>query len=1800
MHKLRVRAPSTSCYLTVTVLLVYILASLSSVSAQPGVDFIYVSTDGNDTAGCGAALNPPGTACLSIKYAVNDLLANQPLGASILINDGVYTGEDNTNIELNNPSVPIHIASINGPSAVTLDAEDIVHHRHFHISLPGMASGAPWDPQNITFEGITFKRGFCEWAGSIFIQGDATGPSLSRVVINNCVFIQNRVAGEINHDAGGAILVMGVSVNGSLSSALNSRALTAPVHVADIVPDIGSESWPTSPFSGDEWVTKPELPWNFRPAVIIDSCTFINNSFIAPDWFQDTTRANTGYRYAGSINLQASFSTITNCTFTDHHFPAANIIITSLVGGSGWHWIHGSHFHDNTITSISVNPFDCVFTNPDPDGTSMLISNTIFERNVGTAIFPAYMVTLLGPQTGSALCHWGSGDVTVIDTIIRESPGLAMNIAAFGMFRFYGGSISNNPHDIWPALKYQNHLTSSLFVGTAFHDLSSSQPGSVISSTAFKRTYMDFRECTFENNVVTDGANGGVFDLTLASSDVIMWLHDSNFISNGAAQGGVLNAAFTQARVVVNGSRFTHNDASKAGGVFALSGTETWFKQSILDSNSAPSGGAINIQTGTQLHIWNSTLRNNQAYEGGAILSALGSSGELVGSTLESNNAINNGGGVHDSAVLGYIDTLLTENTATFGGGLYMAESVQPLSSVSVAPPAISAPSAMTRTCSSMFEGVKFTSNRASTYGGGIMMAGAELPCDDFCTTGSMTYEDAQASLQDTWQTDRCFFSGNSAGASYGLHVASSLDHVTMLPAYSGTTAPLESSDSSDPTIIYPGLEFQLVFQLFDPLNRTYSVSGGGQDGVVLKLQVYIEDGAGVLQLVNGSSDSDTGAGVSSSLSHSSDSGVLATSDSSALASSSVQYGEFFVPAVAQAGFVKFTGLQLYSPPLASSSRKIVIRAASDRASLQALSTQFSVQDCPAGYVLFDFSSGSTSSSSSLLSCTLRPSMMSGDLLKVHLSAPLVLLACFVSIIGAWTTLILVEQIISARSRQQAYASWAGLAVLAFGFSGAWCMAVISVTSIEVYNTVTGASQSFGLMPEYVFGALAVLLVMPYLGIRLVFTDGDFSVQQRAYVKGLGKVNKYRQKNAMPQWQQQQQTTDSSVLTDSEESLNFEYSVKKNSLLHRSVTAKPQCKPQISTLHTTPRTVQPKSSDGLEVNVQPVLMHHPDDVAVPPTGCSPSPSDETETPGATTTGNQKRLTWASTDAGVRSSPGSVQLSDLTNGAPVAAAPSRPEDMPGVPIASSGMESDHEGVGEAGERGMTSTTVPRPRHTWGSAALSAEPSDRSRDTSVTPTTTHDGMSPSDSNDTPETTSSSEPAANTSKLAFIVEKALSVRIIAGVLVMFAGLIGGLLLMVASVDLELENASMHFDIGMVVGGCVVSLLSFYPALMFYLFLFTRLRTATIVLLVTAMMACEYMSVSGLSWTVVGSHVSSSGNTLDPSTMAMVAFSVSMVSCIVLIAINVVSLRLSRHQMSQVLKSMTVDLAKAHHKQQLLQLSLQEQQTWLQLSVRGRIGGATMGTIVKPNQGDKGKTASNSKSNDGSNDTTSSWLDVGVTAGLSSLWSKGGSSQSSRQGPEAEMLLSAADRSVYDNRPAAISTSLARLTQLELLSAADAASLPSLDSLPRITLEQVLSHPACLSFFLTHASRSHNEDSLLAYLSINQFRQKTDEKDRCMIASQIALDHLVPGSMYEVNIPSTMYLNIMDTLHHSSPLPRTMFDPMAKELLLLMQTNSWTSFVHTRGYWMCSIILLTTKHAQERKKKMIKQQADEIADIS
>jgi hypothetical protein len=120
-------------------------------------------------------------------------------------------------------------------------------------------------------------------------------------------------------------------------------------------------------------------------------------------------------------------------------------------------------------------------------------------------------------------------------------------------------------------------------------------------------------------------------------------------------------------------------------------------------------------------------------------------------------------------------------------------------------------------------------------------------------------------------------------------------------------------------------------------------------------------------------------------------------------------------------------------------------------------------------------------------------------------------------------------------------------------------------------------------------------------------------------------------------------------------------------------------------------------------------------------------------------------------------------------------------------------------------------------------------------------------------------------------------------------------------------------------------------------------------------------------------------------------------------------------------------------------------------------------------------------------------------------------------------------------------------------------------------------------MALFIEHAQRTHNEDSLLAYLALVHYRNTADESLRVLLGAQIAMDYLKDGSEFEINVSGPLKATAAYAVVHQRPLPANLFAGIEKEVVALIRTNLWLSYQNTRGYLMSGVILDVSKNASQ-----------------
>lgn len=190
---------------------------------------------------------------------------------------------------------------------------------------------------------------------------------------------------------------------------------------------------------------------------------------------------------------------------------------------------------------------------------------------------------------------------------------------------------------------------------------------------------LTLNRCTVRDNRGETWNGGGI-----ASSGALT-INDSVLIENGAGDdGGAI--AISGGVLSVNNSIISDNDALDeiAGGILMNGGTATLVDTTVSRNSSAFGGGIFN--EGGDLTLLNSTVSHNntdqefQTILGGSGIVNDGGTLLVSNSTISENSSIGStGGGIYNRgispATATIVNSTLSGNSATFGGGIFNADS---------------------------------------------------------------------------------------------------------------------------------------------------------------------------------------------------------------------------------------------------------------------------------------------------------------------------------------------------------------------------------------------------------------------------------------------------------------------------------------------------------------------------------------------------------------------------------------------------------------------------------------------------------------------------------------------------------------------------------------------------------------------------------------------------------------------------------------------------------------------------------------------------------------------------------------------------------------------------------------------------------------------------------------------------------------------------------------------------------------------------------------------------------------------
>ena len=275
---------------------------------------------------------------------------------------------------------------------------------------------------------------------------------------------------------------------------------------------------------------------------------------------------------------------------------------------------------------------------------------------------------------GGALFTYESNTLTLSENTFQNTS------AEFGgaLYVFRSNTLSlsenrfqdNSAADNGGALYASTNNTLTLSENTFQHNFADDYGGALYAHTINTLT---LSENTFQDNSA-DIAGGALYAYT--SNTLTLSLN--SFRDNSADYGGAVHA-YTNNTLTLSENTVKDNSADYGGALHAFSSNTLTLSDNIFQSNSADYGGALVVGKHCTVNLTNNnTLTGNIAESnGGTIFCLSNSTVQVHGSHSLQNNKAQRGGAV---AALGCQivlagDTILENNTAYYGGGLYIEQS---------------------------------------------------------------------------------------------------------------------------------------------------------------------------------------------------------------------------------------------------------------------------------------------------------------------------------------------------------------------------------------------------------------------------------------------------------------------------------------------------------------------------------------------------------------------------------------------------------------------------------------------------------------------------------------------------------------------------------------------------------------------------------------------------------------------------------------------------------------------------------------------------------------------------------------------------------------------------------------------------------------------------------------------------------------------------------------------------------------------------------------------------------------------
>ena len=447
-----------------------------------------------------------------------------------------------------------------------------------------------------TFNNITFANAY---AGAVL--------TTSKLIINNCAFINNTDYYDGGYDEGGAISSTGGELVITDSVFINNTArdggaidveganvtLTNCVFTDNKAVGDGIDSGTGGAISAG----------NTEQTLTVNNCVFTNN-------IASTSAVSPEYAPKGGAISSSGHVIITNSNFTNNSADYGGAIEFAFASAE----ISNSNFTDNTAvyrggaiySESTLNVDHCVFDKND------ITFRTRNDDNGGAAIYnlngtlTINNTNITNSVKDIVIRNGNAGDL-LVGVVVTSGDTLINNSYFANNTGSWGGAISS--------LGYMNNNPYTLTVeNTKFEGNNATFGGAIFVESS--ELVVD--NCTFENNKGvgvgssgTSNTQGGA--IVVFPSGAKASITNSTFIANSANTGGAVSFAGVDQDSLIDNCTFTDNTASDGGAVYLWTGGDAvvTVKDSDFSGNTAEWGNAISNDG--KLALSNNTISSTSA-----------------------------------------------------------------------------------------------------------------------------------------------------------------------------------------------------------------------------------------------------------------------------------------------------------------------------------------------------------------------------------------------------------------------------------------------------------------------------------------------------------------------------------------------------------------------------------------------------------------------------------------------------------------------------------------------------------------------------------------------------------------------------------------------------------------------------------------------------------------------------------------------------------------------------------------------------------------------------------------------------------------------------------------------------------------------------------------------------------------------------------------------------------------------------------------------------------------------------------